>query len=275
MLSSVVLPELASGDVTRRIGECTAAVSCAQANKTHSATTVAASLLRITCRCTRRFRLRSSASVSTSSGHGSTSQWPNKGGGPDCALCSARRALTSSSNAPRRIPKPFAALERRCSYSRRPSRARLSISLCSSASALAFCIRLVGCRHWRLPVRRLTDEFVEGLARAAGNQPVSDVAFRRQTRQHQNSDTLSNTGQCSADFLDVFVAGIVVVGDQNDIGTHEKGVKFGTPFARPTAVGSCGDAEFAETIDTLLALNDEYRAPASDGRSHFGQRVRE
>jgi hypothetical protein len=27
-------------------------------------------------------------------------------------------------------------------------------------------------------------------------------------------------------------------------------------------------------IDALLALNNEYRAPASDGRSHLGQRVR-
>ena len=37
-LTNCVLPLFASADVTNRIGECTAAVSCTHANMTHSAT---------------------------------------------------------------------------------------------------------------------------------------------------------------------------------------------------------------------------------------------
>ena len=49
MLRSCVLPLLGSADVTSKIGECTAATSCTQANKIHNATVSAMSSLRITC----------------------------------------------------------------------------------------------------------------------------------------------------------------------------------------------------------------------------------
>src|SRR6516164_6401855 len=72
----------------------------------------------------------------------------------------------------------------------------------------------------------------------------------------------------------MLVPGIVVVGDSDYIGTHEIFVELRVPLVRTPAIGGCGDAESAQSIGTLLALNDEYLAPANNGRSHFGQRVR-
>jgi hypothetical protein len=54
-------------------------------------------------------------------------------------------------------------------------------------------------------------------AGAAIPRPIDNVIFGPDMRQHQNSDTVSDTDKRRADFVDVFPTGVVIIWNQNNI----------------------------------------------------------
>ena len=111
--------------------------SCTQANITHSATVNACSSVKMTCRRTRAIRARISSPVSTGSSHGSTTQWPNSGGGlflcqlgAACIDLVVQRTATDADLIGRLLAAAVV-------VSSELSRDNSSISACSSAAALA------------------------------------------------------------------------------------------------------------------------------------------
>ena len=77
---------------------------------------------------------------------------------------------------------------------------------------------------WRAgvgPVGRGVDQRVEDLDGAAGSEPVGHVALVRQAGQLEPAHARRHAGKRSGNVVGMIAAGVVVVGDDDDIGAGE------------------------------------------------------
>jgi hypothetical protein len=234
----------------------------------HSATAIAWSWVRTTWRRTRRMMSRISASPSTASGHGSTTQCGYSGVGGEFSAA-AFDLLVERGFAHPKIPghslAPFVIFERR-----QPGQ------LIDQLLLVGVRRRLLGrigfpTGEGRNPIRRLLRQFQQTLGSATGRDPVNNVALIRQIGQPENTDAPGDAGKRSSHRVDVGIAVVVIVGHQDDVGVAEQlGVILGTRCD----VGRW-DAPCPEVISFGFTLGDEHRRTAHQRLFEVRQAVRD
>src|SRR5262249_8285794 len=85
----------------------------------------------------------------------------------------------------------------------------------------------------------------EVVGRAAPFDPIRYVAFLRETRQVQEADFGRRMDQIVGNQPSVLAAGIVVVGNDDDLAANESLVVLGSPFSRAIRIGSGDETQRA------------------------------
>ena len=108
------------------------------------------------------------------------------------------------------------------------------------------------------PIGRLVDQRVEGLDGAAGGEPVAYVALVGEAGQLEQADARGLADERAGNGLGMIAAGLVVVGQHDDIGAGELIGEGVPPLAGAAWIAGRDDAKARQRLDILLALDDEH-----------------
>ena len=104
-------------------------------------------------------------------------------------------------------------------------------------------------------------------------QPVAHVAFWQQTGQRHHFEAGGHAVQTGGDGVAVGRPRRVVIGQDDHMGTSERGAVVALPLARPAHVRGGGQAVQGELVGVFLPFHDVDQLASGDGGQHLGQAV--
>ena len=121
-------------------------------------------------------------------------------------------------------------------------------------------------RERRLAV---TNKGVQLFGGAAGGDPIRDiVAFIGQAEQLDGTDSFGDAGELGADIGHMRAAGIVIIGQQDNLAALKPMRNLGLPLAGAAMITCCNQSKLGEVVAIFLAFAHK------DGRrgigKHFG-----
>ena len=93
--------------------------------------------------------------------------------------------------------------------------------------------------------------------RGAVVDPVGDVAFGREVAQCKDADARGDGRKVGGHGLGMVAAGVVIVGDDDDIEAGEISIVFAAPLTRASGVGGREQSPLAEAIGVFLAFDNK------------------
>src|SRR5271165_136231 len=131
----------------------------------------------------------------------------------------------------------------------------------------------------RRPIRKIGDKLVEAIdASSASVEPVRYIAAFRDLRPEllevEHAHTLGDAVKVPGDRLDMVAPDIIVIAADHDVGVAEMLIEVLSPLARAHGVCRGGDAEVAQRVHVLLALDDEDHVFQRNVLNQFGQAER-